>query len=176
MTSSWNKFQGRPHMRELVLSNSEQDGPIDISRQWTADLVDEDEYADTTCVCGNHGLRYLYMVENNITGASLYPVGSVCVLEFENEYMDRVVEFMPLVRGLRDLERYEQTFEDAREKGLLTRKFIDYLDDEYAIPGQVDFLKDMFNRKFHGRGHMSRKQKYRADKVIEELVVWAHTV
>lgn len=72
--------------------------PWDVARlTWRVTDMEEDEHAEGECVCGQTGLRYLYTIADDRTGAVLYPIGSDCIAHFAIDSMTDEV------RRLRDL-------------------------------------------------------------------------
>ena len=54
-------------------------------QEWDVFECDEDETAETSCVCGKEGIRYLFEIRNRINGNTMYPIGSRCIRRFGNK-------------------------------------------------------------------------------------------
>ena len=51
---------------------------------------------DQTCVCGHRPITNLYRIANVKTGATLFPIGSVCIQHFDNPEMTRTARRLKL--------------------------------------------------------------------------------
>ncbi len=56
--------------------------------EWRFLSVGEDLTLQTSCVCGQEGLRYLFTIGNDITGSRLFPIGSKCIKSFGRADLD----------------------------------------------------------------------------------------
>ena len=72
-----------------VLKYSHARGWHQAVMEWYVCSVGEDPTLQTSCVCGQEGLRWLYTIENRITGSRLYPIGSKCINRFGRPDLDR---------------------------------------------------------------------------------------
>lgn len=44
------------------------------------------------CLCGHEGIRYEFTIKNSVNGNELSPIGSTCILKFENDDLKNEVE------------------------------------------------------------------------------------
>lgn len=139
-------------------------------QEWDVFECDEDETAETSCVCGKEGIRYLFEIRNRINGNTMYPIGSRCIRRFGNKDLSSQV-------GV-----YEKMFKlyDAIKAGVhielnsryFTKKLLVYLLDQGAFPatqyngqdGENDyrFMLDMFNKRDKSAITSSQQRKISA--------------
>lgn len=50
--------------------------------EWEICDCEEDESAQTSCMCGHEGIRYLFQIHNKINGNTFGPIGSECIKKF----------------------------------------------------------------------------------------------
>ena len=48
--------------------------------------------ASGDCLCGHEGIRYEFTIKNSVNGNELSPIGSTCILKFENDELKNEVE------------------------------------------------------------------------------------
>lgn len=175
---------GQGPLVAAVLSNSASDVWRTAVREWVVSSVEDRGTADGECVCGKVGLRYLYTISNSQTGRVLHPIGSECIQLFDNEEMDNTTEFLRRLLLLGTLAQspwHDRTFAEAKERGILSRKFIEQLYDHdffeankfnYGRPDRdFHFYLDMFNA--YSRGGLSVRQEKKADVLTRNLCAQA---
>ncbi|MGI6795707.1 hypothetical protein [Gordonia sihwensis] len=129
---------------------------------WRVIGMDEDEDARGVCVCGQTGLRYLYTIVDDRTGASLHPVGSDCIAHFDDPTMSSAAT------AFADLAGLKRTIAACGVLGLadLSRRRLSMLHDRGLIDSrEFEFLMSMFNRR---RGMTSRQAAW-ADALMGRL-------
>lgn len=65
--------------------------------------------ASGDCLCGHEGIRYEFTIKNSVNGNELSPIGSTCILKFENDELKNELRagrqrsscWKPLRRGSR---------------------------------------------------------------------------
>lgn len=159
--------------------------PWDVARlTWRVSDMEEDEHADGECVCGQTGLRYLYTIADDRTGAVLYPIGSDCIAHFAIDSMTDEV------RRLRDLWELASIVESGTALTLkgegrnLTKAKLAALYDEGAFkPSQWnggepardhDFLLKMFGKRNEPSPAQRRKIAVLLSEIAGFLRGWAH--
>ncbi|NLC31835.1 MAG: hypothetical protein GX781_00860 [Clostridiales bacterium] len=134
-------------------------------KEWHIDNLTEDETLQTSCVCGKENLRYLYTIENNMTGNRLYPIGSECIKKFGREDLseDLAVKSQ-LLRLLRAIQTNRLI---TLTSPLFSRKLLLHLyelgafgatDDNHFAP-KLDylFMLKMFNKGLRRTVHQEKK-------------------
>lgn len=147
MTPTWN-------LPQEVLQRSRSEYFAEATQEWDITGRTEDTQASSYCVCGKHGLRYLFEITNRETGASLYPIGSTCINQFEREDLTQEVAFTQA--KFRILQAAEQGTLSLRG-GLFSRNLLAHLYEERCfVPSEFNdfdarkdyqFLVDMFNKR-----------------------------
>lgn len=148
-------MSGFESLQRQVVDQSAADTGFGARREWRVDNMEVDVDALTKCVCGNHGLKYLYRIVNAVTGYELEPIGSVCITQFENPEMDLEVGEL---RDLVDLDAAMRRGElNSIHGGGFSRRRIAALYRYGAFdPGpynrwdgynDYEFVLDMFNRR-----------------------------
>lgn len=54
----------------------------DAVNEWKIVSCVEDSVSKSVCICGREDIKYLYTLQNNLTGNTLYPVCSGCIYGF----------------------------------------------------------------------------------------------
>lgn len=155
MTPTWN-------LPQEVLQRSRSEYFAEATQEWDITGRAEDSQASSYCVCGKHGLRYLFEVTNRETGATLYPIGSTCIEQFEREDLTQEVAFTQ--SKFRILHAAQQGTLELRG-GLFFRRLLAHLYEEgcfqpnkfngFDAHKDYQFLVDMFNK----RSEPSEKQQ-----------------
>ncbi len=85
MTTHFNNLQ------QEVLILSESDHWNEAVTEWELDRFDEDEKAETDCVCGKKNIRYLHRIVNIHNGNKLEWIGSECIKKFDRTDFDALL-------------------------------------------------------------------------------------
>lgn len=123
--------------------------------EWDIIDCEEDKKAETQCMCGHEGIRYLFHIRNRFTGREFDPIGSECIKKFGRKDLSSEVDVQERLFRL-----YEAMTTDVRitlDSTYFSRKLLMYLlDDDAFRPTQYNgndgandyqFLLDMFNRR-----------------------------
>jgi len=149
------KGKGSKFFRELqrrVIEVSDASTWTQAVLEWRIGGVWEDEDCETRCVCTKEGLRYVFLIENELNRNELEPIGSSCIKRFDREDLTADIILLEQMFGLYNaLIGKEQMSLD-----LLSRKLIDYLYEQGAFQpskfndyypyNDYQFMLDMFNR------------------------------
>jgi hypothetical protein len=139
-------------------------GVIDLSESATWeravlewDIVDceEDEFLESSCVCGKENLRYLFTIENRENGNELFPIGSSCIKKFErSDLSDEASVREQLFRLLHAIENNDfiilsSEFFSRRLLGFLYEADAFDANEYNGYDPEVDyeFLLKMFNKR-----------------------------
>ncbi|WP_345312516.1 hypothetical protein [Gordonia alkaliphila] len=120
--------------------------PWDAARLgWRVIGVCVDEEAAGICVCGQTGLRYLYTITDNRSGAELYPIGSGCIAHFGDLTMASAASDFADIALMRAAITIRGTLDLTRD---LTRRKLALLHWSGLLNArEVEFLTSMFNRR-----------------------------
>lgn len=138
-----------------VIASSESNNWTDAKKEWSIVNVSEDETATSQCICGKENLRYLYTIKNTFNGKTLFPIGSQCIKQFDQEDLNHDVT------TYRKLLKLQQAVENNKYISLNTtyfsRNLLLYLYEHEAFkPNKYnhnnpkedyEFLLKMFNKK-----------------------------
>ena len=167
MTPIWN-------LPQEVIQRSRSEYFKEAAQEW--DITDraEDPQASSYCVCGKHGLRYLFEVTNRETGENLYPIGSTCINQFEREDLTQEVAFTQA--KFKILQAAEQGTLELRG-GLFSRSLLAHLYEEgcfqpnkfngFDAHKDYQFLVDMFNK----RSEPSEKQQGKIWVLLHKTII-----
>lgn len=124
-------------------------------REWDIYDCEEDEEAETECMCGHEGIRYLFYIRNRHNGRTFGPIGSECIKKFGRQDLSSEVDVQERLFKL-----YEAMTTGVRitlDSTYFSRKLLMYLlDDDAFRPTQYNgndgandyqFLLDMFNHR-----------------------------
>jgi hypothetical protein len=161
-----------------VLENSESTDWCACIEEWSVVYCEEDEDAESTCVCGNEGLRYLYTVRNVLNGKELFPIGSECIKRFGNSEMEDEARCWAQAYRLVNLAtEYGKTrqLSIVHDKKMFSRKLLAFMYrngafrrtkwNEYDSGNDYRFMLDMFNAQT-----LSPRQQVKADHVMHDSI------
>lgn len=115
--------------------------------------------ASGDCLCGHEGIRYEFTIKNSVNGNELSPIGSTCILKFENDELKNEVEgWKAAIKLLEALEaRKPGTQLDGMNRELFSRRLYAFLYERGAFPpnsyngydgwNDYQFMVDMFNKR-----------------------------
>lgn len=85
--------------------------------------------ASGDCLCGHEGIRYEFTIKNSVNGNELSPIGSTCILKFENDELKNEVEgWKAAIKLLEALEaRKPGTQLDGINRELFSRRLYAFL-------------------------------------------------
>lgn len=142
-------------LRETIMSNSVSKIWSSAVEEWKITSMEEDEYADSICVCGNTGLRYLYEIRNDRNGNVLFPIGSTCIKKFERDDLDEEVENRD--RMLKLMSAVKRREKITLSSTYFSRKLIEHLHlnkvfiathyNHFDGNNDYQFMLDMFNKR-----------------------------
>lgn len=135
--------------------------------EWKIIDCEENEFTYSACICGKEDIRYLYRIQNIITGNSLFPIGSTCIKKFNRTDLNETTSLYKELFKLRD-EVQKNNFIKFNTQ-LFSRKLLKYLFDEGAFKptkynqmdgrNDYDFMLDMFNQRRALTNAQQRKVK-----------------
>ena len=115
--------------------------------------------ASGDCLCGHEGIRYEFTIKNSVNGNELSPIGSTCILKFENDELKNEVEgWKAAIKLLDALEAQKPGAQlDGMNRELFSRRLYAFLYERGAFPpnryngydgrNDYEFMVDMFNKR-----------------------------
>lgn len=133
-----------------------------VSDKWETavlewDIIDceEDRSAESMCMCGKDGIRYLFEIRNRINGNTLGPIGSHCIKKFGRSDLSSEVDVQERMFKLYEALTTGQRIELNSQ--FFSRKLLLHLLEQDAFQpseynggyGENDyqFMLDMFNSR-----------------------------
>lgn len=142
-------------LMKTVINNSDSHDWHNAVYEWDIVSMEENEDADSICVCGNTGLRYLYEIENKCNGNILFPIGSTCIKQFERDDLNEELSNREMMFKLINSVKQRQMIH--LKSDLFSRKFLSYLYEHNAFAetkynnfdsyNDYKFMLDMFNKR-----------------------------
>lgn len=140
--------------------------------EWEITDWEEDEDAETSCICGKENIRYLYTITNTENGNVLKPIGSQCIKKFKRSTLNQKTA---LYESLFKLRRAIQSNKFIELKStFFSRALLKYLDEQDVFKpnnfnkwdGHADylFLLKMFNKR--DKTSISNKQQRKITALI----------
>lgn len=138
--------------------------------EWEIVSSEEDDEAQSICVCGKENLRYLYTIQNVKNGNILFPIGSTCIKKFGRGDLDQeIAAYEDMFRLLRAVEAGE--YIELTSK-FFTRRLLLYLLNNDAFEANeynhfnpefdYEFLIQMFNKRNKDDITYAQQRKIRA--------------
>lgn len=162
-----------------VMEKSSSDKWEDAAAEWHISGCNDREYPDGVCLCGKENIRWEYTLRNDVTGETIFPVGSVCIKKFGNEVLSDEVDCWKMTYKMVDAAAKKGRNEKISlfdDKGLFSRKLIGFFyDNEVFLPNKfngycgshdADFMTKMFNK----RSEPTEKQRAKADAIVENQI------
>lgn len=160
------------------------------SKTWDAALSEwyvagchDNGSASGDCLCGHEGIRYEFTIKNSVNGNELSPIGSSCILKFENDELKNEVEdWKAAIKLLDALETRKLGVRlDGMDRGLFSRRLYAFLYEKGAFPpnryndydgrNDYEFMVKMFNKRTEPTEGQRRKMNVLLNKSI---FPWLH--
>ena len=114
--------------------------------EWDICDCQEDETAQTDCMCGHEGIRYLFYIRNRHNDRTFGPIGSECIKKFGRKDLSSEVDVQERMFRLYDAIRKREFIE--LNSDFFSRKLLLYLFEQEALDeGDYQFMLDMFNKR-----------------------------
>lgn len=143
------------HLMSTVIEKSNSSDWHSAVHEWDIIAMEEDEDADSICICGNTGLRYLYEIKNSRNDNTLFPIGSTCIKQFERDDLNQEIINREMMFKLVNAVKQRQMIYLKSE--LFSRKFLLYLYEHDAFEetkyngfdgyNDYKFMLNMFNKR-----------------------------
>lgn len=145
----------REKLIQKVLDNSVAMYWNEAVYEWEITDCVEDDYNESSCICGKENIKYLFTIKNQKNGNELFPIGSTCIKKFEREDLDEVTSVSEkLFQLLHAIQKHEFI---SLNSEYFSRKLLKYLYDERVFKpskfngnnGENDylFMINMFNKR-----------------------------
>lgn len=161
-------------LKKTVIESSFSEDWNNAVKEWDIVSMKENTDADSICICGNTGLRYLYEIHNNKNGNTLFPIGTTCIKQFEredlNEEIKNYVMMFNMVSAVENNVRIElkSSFFSRRFLEYLYRKgaFIETKYNDFNSNKEYKFMLNMFNKR-----KVTEKQNKRITAIIINSII-----
>ena len=131
--------------------------------EWDICDCEEDESAETNCMCGHEGIRYLFYIRNRLNETTFGPIGSECIKKFGRKDLASEVDVQE--RMFRLFEAIMNQKRVELDTTYFSRKLLLYLHEKGAIDSSdYAFLLDMFNKR--DKDAMTIRQKSKINAVL----------
>lgn len=155
---------------------------LSISKEWKKtvfewELIDteEDEEAESKCICGKENIRYLHKIKNKYNDNELFPVGSTCIKKFERADLNELMVIKERLFKLYHAVQNEEFI--ALDNEIFSRKLIKYLYEQGAFETNnlsfpaiknYQFILNMFNKK--NKKDITKGERRRISAIILNAV------
>lgn len=168
------KITTRKKLIATLLENSDEQKDLKtaISEWYVADCEVDNSKA-TKCVCGQEGLKYIFTIVNEITGAVIAPIGSSCVKLFDSKQLNDEMNYLVQKHLLISLFKAGKPIPFNAE--YFSRKLLIGLRDEGAFKpnkynnyngdNDFEFMTKMFNKII--KSAITIKQRRKIGAVVE---------
>lgn len=103
-----NKCSKFEQLKKIVIENSIANNFEHAKEEWIMlDFNPDGDGVNSTCVCGQCGLKKIYTIQNKLNKNILYPIGSVCINHFQNNQ---------LTVSLNQINKYNVKFTNKNKK------------------------------------------------------------
>ena len=119
------------NLLKVVLDNSYSKNWVEAVTEWEVIDCEEDEEVQSAGICGKENIKYLFTIQNRITGKSLFPIGSSCIRKFEQSNLNYTIG---IYEGMHNL--YSSIRENIRielNSQFFTRAILKYLFEDGAF-------------------------------------------
>ena len=131
--------------------------------EWDICDCEEDESAETNCMCGHEGIRYLFYIRNRNNGTTFGPIGSECIKKFERKDLASEVDVQERMFRLYEAISKREYIELGTK--FFSRKLLQYLHEQGAYDEyDFEFMLDMFNKR--DKDNLTNRQHGRINAVI----------
>jgi len=153
------------NLKAVIIDNSESEDWYSSVKEWEFFDVEEDEFCNSTCVCGHPNIKYLFTIRNKNNGNFVVPIGSHCIKKFDRADLNELVDVKEqLFKLLHAVENREYI---TLSSGYFSRKLLKYLYEEgafiankynnYDAKNDYKFMLSMFNARSQLRDSIVRR-------------------
>lgn len=168
-----NEYQLYNIMIEKSVSNNKEDAIL----EWEVNGYEIDPSKTSKCICGHHGIKYLYRIRNTLNGNELFPVGSDCIKELGNKKMKEDISIIEKQYALYNTLQEKRVTKIDITKELFSRDMLKclYLENvfvatkynKYNPVEDYKFLLKMFNK---GKSRVSQNERGKIDKLLQYCI------
>lgn len=123
--------------------------------EWDIEDCEEDDYNESTCVCGKENIKYLYEIKNVKNENVIFPIGSTCIKKFgRDDLNEKTTINEKMFRLLHAIEDKKFINLDSE---FFSRKLLEYFyeegvfkpnkHNEYNPEKDYEFMLQMFNMR-----------------------------
>ena len=151
---------------KTVIDKSESKNWDSAVLEWELIDTEEDECAESRCICGKENIRYLHMIKNIHNGNTLFPIGSSCIRKFGRNELNELISVKEKLFKLYHAVCNKEFLELS--PALFNRKLIRYLytigafdsdNVNYPAKESFEFFLKMFNKRCDMTSGQDRKVK-----------------
>lgn len=154
---------------KAVIDNSQSSTWDAAVLEWEINNCEEDEFQESSCICGKEDILYLYTIKNKYNGNTLFPIGSSCIKKFGRRDLSTktiVQEAMfNLLHAIQDGKFISLTADFFSRKLLLALYNEGAFNTEYnSYDGEQDyeFMVKMFNKRNKNSISSAQNKKIKA--------------
>lgn len=161
----------KENLINTVIEKSEANNWEEAVKELEIYEVEEDPDCNSYCTCGKEGLRYLFTIQNQYNGNTIFPIGSSCINKFDRSELKKEADLKE------DLFKLMHAVENKKfitiSSDLFSRKLLKYLYDLGAFEdnqynhncgyNDYKFLLKMFNKR---KKNITENQKRKVSAII----------
>lgn len=148
-----------------VLENSVESTWNKAVFEW--EIIDciEDDFNESSCICGKENIKYLFRIRNVKNGNELFPIGSSCIKKFERDDMNELTSVKEKLFQL--LHAIQSSEFISLNSEYFSRKLLKHLFEEGAFQpseynnndgeNDYEFMLKMFNKRSEPTDNQKRK-------------------
>lgn len=161
---------------EYILERSESDVWAVASKEWYQYDGITDESMSRSCICGQPNLKYQFTIKNKHNGKEIFPIGSECIKQFQDDTLTKSVQTW---LGVQKLVEHIRSGEDIEHNSkLFTRNVMKFLYEDGAFKPNSkngglseDALYEIFLKARMSPKSVSDKQIWRAKQVLRDNII-----
>lgn len=155
---------------QTIIEKSVSDIWFDAVLEWEIVDCEEDDYNDSSCVCGKENIKYLFEIQNIHNNNVVFPIGSTCIQKFGREDLNELTSINEKMFQL--LHAIEKGRFITLTSEFFSRKLLEYFYESHVFkPNDYNdynpekdylFMLKMFNM----RNDPTEKQKRKIRGII----------
>jgi len=128
-----------------VMDNSKEKDWEKAKHEWR--VTSYYHMIDARCICGHDHINHCYVIENQLSGKTLQPIGSSCIKKFQSNSMVSEMDFVTRIGTLK--KAFDQHVSYGAVKSVLNQELIDFFDDNHVFgsDSEYDFVSDMIRKR-----------------------------
>lgn len=157
----------KKELRDAILEYSVSCNLKEAIQEWDIESVDNNLCKDSQCICGHKNIRFEYKLKNRINKNIMFPVGSVCIREFNrSDFKERSQVYETLLTSISDGFIQLSTLKEK-----FNRKTLMFLYDSGAFDIGVSLRQGWMDYKFILRLFNRRSSDAISDKALDRYTM-----